>query len=143
MSKQIESRAEFQELAEERLNEAKLLLDAERWSGAYYLAGYAVELALKACIIKRLMETDAFPEREFSKNCDTHVIKNLVRLARLNDLRETSTDVNLDLRANWQTANGWSEEKRYHRIEKVVAETLYAAITDPLHGVSEWIKMHW
>ena len=67
--KMIVTRSEFQELAEQRLVEAKALLDQGQWDGAYYLAGYAVELALKACIIKTLMATDAFPDKEFSKNC--------------------------------------------------------------------------
>ena len=57
------TRAEFQQLAEQRLLEAKALLDQGKWDGAYYLAGYAVELALKACVIKMLLATDAFPER--------------------------------------------------------------------------------
>ncbi len=61
MDKPIETRAEFQQLAEARLEEAKTPLDAGKWDGAYYLAGYAVELALKASIIKKLMATDAFP----------------------------------------------------------------------------------
>ena len=49
--------------AAERLREAKALLSVRCWSGAYYLAGYAVECGLKACIIKYLMTTDQFPER--------------------------------------------------------------------------------
>ena len=48
MSKLIETRIEFQLLAEQRLDEAKALLDLGKWGGAYYLAGYVVELALKA-----------------------------------------------------------------------------------------------
>ena len=65
MSKLIETRADFKALADERLEEAKALLDEGKWDGAYYLAGYAVELASKACIIKNLLETDVFPDREF------------------------------------------------------------------------------
>jgi HEPN domain-containing protein len=61
LSKLIETRAEFQQLAHARLEESKALPDLGRWDGAYYLAGYTVELALKACIIKTLMATDAFP----------------------------------------------------------------------------------
>lgn len=82
MSKLIETRTEFQQLAQERLQEAKALLDLGKWSGAYYLAGYAVELALKACIIKMLMATDAFPKKDFSKDCYTHAIEMLVKLAK-------------------------------------------------------------
>ena len=42
----------------ERLREARALLGVRCWSGAYYLAGYAIECGLKACIIKYLMTTD-------------------------------------------------------------------------------------
>ena len=60
MSKLIETQAEFQRLADERVEEARALLAVGKWGGAYYLAGYGVELALKSCIIKHLMATDAF-----------------------------------------------------------------------------------
>ncbi|MBI1903161.1 MAG: hypothetical protein HYS13_18835 [Planctomycetia bacterium] len=81
MSKLIVTKAEFQELAEVRLVEAKALLDLSKWDGAYYLGGYAVELALKACIIKMFMATDAFPDKDFSKNCYTHAVEKLVEMA--------------------------------------------------------------
>src|SRR6266705_7021678 len=102
LSKLIETRAEFQQLAQVRLEEAKALLDLGKWDGAYYLAGYAVELALKACIIKTLMATDAFPDKEFSKNCYTHSIEKLVALATLESSRKTATDADPDLLNNWR-----------------------------------------
>ena len=40
----------FRRLAEQRITEAQALLDAGLPSGAYYLAGYSVECALKASI---------------------------------------------------------------------------------------------
>jgi hypothetical protein len=40
------NRADLQQLAETRLREAKVLLDAGEWSGSYYLCGYSVECAL-------------------------------------------------------------------------------------------------
>ncbi|HYP09337.1 MAG TPA: hypothetical protein VER03_24140 [Bryobacteraceae bacterium] len=42
------TRQDLQELAEMRLADAEALLVAGRYSGAYYLAGYAVECAIKA-----------------------------------------------------------------------------------------------
>ena len=57
------NRAGFQHLAELRLREAEALLAAGLPDGAYYLAGYSVECALKACIAKRTREHD-FPEKE-------------------------------------------------------------------------------
>jgi hypothetical protein len=43
----------LQALTRDRLMDARALLRAHRCSGAYYMAGYAVECALKACIAKR------------------------------------------------------------------------------------------
>lgn len=124
MSKLIESRADFQDMADERLGKAKALLDSGKWSGAYYLAGYAVELPLKTCIIRTLMAADAFPDRDFSKNCYTHAIEKLVVLARLDEIRRTAMAEDPALQANWARTRDWSEEKRYHRIEKAEAEAL-------------------
>jgi hypothetical protein len=137
------TKAEFQELADRRLAEAKALLDQGHWDGAYYLAGYAVELGLKACIIKTMLATDAFPAKDFSTNCYTHVVEKLVALAKLQGALKTATDADPDLLANWAEARDWSEEKRYHRIDKTQAETLYAAIADLVHGVLPWIKTLW
>jgi HEPN domain-containing protein len=143
LSTPIVTKAEFQVLAERRLAEAKVLLDQGQWDGAYYLAGYAVELALKACIIKTLLATDAFPEREFSRNCYTHDVEKLVGLAKLDGVLKIAMHADRSLWNNWELAEDWSEEKRYHRIEKSEAEALYAAITDPAHGVLPWIISHW
>jgi len=140
LSRLIVTKAEFQELAEQRLAEAKALLDQGQWDGADDLAGYAVELALKACIIKTLLATDAFPDKEFSKNCYTHAVEKLVGLAELDGARKTAADADPDLLANWVLVRDWSEEKRYHRIDKTEAEALYAAIADAAHGVLPWIK---
>jgi hypothetical protein len=45
-----QDRATFQQLAELRLAEARALHAEGLYSGAYYLAGYAIECALKAKI---------------------------------------------------------------------------------------------
>jgi HEPN domain-containing protein len=43
-------KARLIELAEAKLEDAKLLLNAGRAANAYYLAGYTVELMLKAIL---------------------------------------------------------------------------------------------
>ena len=143
MSTLIESKADFQSLAEQRLIETKALLDLELWDGAYYLAGYAVELALKACIIKMMMETDAFPDKRFSENCYTHDVRKLIVVAKLESLWDAARADNPILAENWLLAVNWSEQKRYHRISRIEAEELYAAIVDDEHGVFPWFKTHW
>jgi hypothetical protein len=54
------TRAELQALAARRIREARVLFDAGEFDGAYYLAGYAIECALKAIVIKG---TPVSPER--------------------------------------------------------------------------------
>jgi hypothetical protein len=45
-------------------------------------------------------------------------VEKLVGLAKLDGVRKTATNANPDLFANWLLAQDWSEEKRYHRIDK-------------------------
>jgi HEPN domain-containing protein len=56
-------RQDLRELALRRLKEAQVLFDGGCWAGAYYLAGYAVECALKACIAKGT-ERFEFPDQK-------------------------------------------------------------------------------
>jgi hypothetical protein len=52
-------------LAQAKLDDAILLFDNKRYSNAYYLAGYAIELALKACIAKQFV-ADTIPDKSGS-----------------------------------------------------------------------------
>lgn len=54
------TRKELQDLAEIRLQEAKVLFEKEFYDGARYLAGYVIELALKARICK-ILDLDQYP----------------------------------------------------------------------------------
>src|SRR5258708_14889813 len=54
------NRADLQHLAALRLKEAGVLLDASCFEGAYYLAGYAIECAIKACFARKTEQYD-FP----------------------------------------------------------------------------------
>jgi HEPN domain-containing protein len=65
------------------LKEAKALLDAGLPDGAYYLAGYAVECALKACIAKSTLRYD-FPDKTTVDKSYTHSLTQLVGVANLN-----------------------------------------------------------
>jgi HEPN domain-containing protein len=67
----------LQELSSLRLREAKLLFAANAPDGAYYLAGYAVECALKACIA-RSTERHDFPDLKRVKDNYTHKAKDLI-----------------------------------------------------------------
>lgn len=136
-------RVNFQRLTEARIQDAKVLLDIQRWDGAYYLVGYAVEFGLKSCIIAKLLATDEFPEKSFSNNCWTHNLSQLVSPAGLKDKLDADQDVNL----NWLLVKDWNEAVRYDLKNasdaRSKAEDLYHAVTESAHGVLPWIRMHW
>jgi hypothetical protein len=136
------NRAELQQLAKDRILDAKALLAARRWAGAYYLAGYAVECALKACIAK-LMKSEEFPDKNFAEKCWTHDIEKLLVLSGLKAARDADSQADADLSANWGIVKDWSESSRYARTTKAEAQALYDAITDAKHGVLSWIKSRW
>jgi len=76
------NRAHWQLLAEERARDAQALIAASHWSGAYYLAGYAVECGFKSCVLRRLATAPEliFSEKQFSVKCWTHDLADLLDL---------------------------------------------------------------
>src|SRR5262249_39436190 len=117
-------------------------LDARRWSAAYYLAGYAVECALKACIA-RLMKPEEFPDKAFADKCWTHNLPQLLSLAGLKADFDGAMRADPDLRDNWDIVKEWNESSRYARVRKPSAGELYEAISDKKHGVLAWLKSRW
>ncbi len=137
------TRLELRQLAEDRIADAASLLAGGRWSGAYYLTGFAVACALKACVAK-LTNQDDFPrERKFVEECYTHDLEKLVRSADIKSALNAALILSLDFRENWGVANDWRETSRYEQKTQTEAEELYAAITDNLHGVLPWIRLRW
>lgn len=139
------TRHELQKLARLRLGDAKHLLEAKCWSGAYYLAGYAVECALKACVPVRLATQPdlIFAERRFSDRCWTHSVAQLAEVA---GLKETLAKACMDdptLQKNWSIVKDWTEESRYRLTRKNESVLLYNAIADKKHGVLLWVKTYW
>jgi hypothetical protein len=136
------NRTELQQLAAERISDAKVLLVARHWSAAYYLAGYGVECALKACIAK-LMKSEEFPDKNFAEKCWTHNLPQLVVLAGLKDDFAAALKADRELADNWDIVKDWDESSRYARRTKADAEGLYEAITEKKHGVLPWLKRRW
>ncbi len=96
------NRAELRRLAEDRVLDAEALLKERRWSGAYYLAGYAVECGLKACVLAFVERTGViFQDKKFLEKCWTHDVEALVRAADLEATRLRDISANPNLSANW------------------------------------------
>jgi HEPN domain-containing protein len=138
------NRTELQQLAELRIKEARILLDGGSYSGAYYLAGYAIECGLKACIAKQTKEFD-FPDKpEEVKKIYTHNLSQLLNLAKLKDKLEADMKSNKQLDTYWACIVDWGEEKRYELgLAEKEARDLYEAIAEPTNGVLQWLKKWW
>ncbi len=137
------NRAELQQLSDERIEDAKALLAASRWSGAYYLAGYALECALKSCVLAYVERTGIiFEDKKFAEKCWTHDLETLVRQADLITERGLAIAANERLGANWLIAKDWSESTRYRMSTQQQGEKLFHAITDNSDGVLQWVKNH-
>lgn len=136
------TRVNLQALANARLLDAKLLLDNCRYSSAYYLAGYAVELALKACVSRQFRQ-DEIPDKQLIKRILTHQYDDLVALAGLKSALKAEQESDPKFQAYWGIANEWESDSRYDMIEAIEAQQLLLAISDSNNGVMQWIKRHW
>src|SRR4051812_24306839 len=128
------SKDSLERLSEVRLQEAKFLLDNQKYSGAYYIAGYSVELAIKACITKNF-RTNVLPDKSFVTKIYIHDLEKLIGLSGLKDKFDAEKNANQNLKINWATVQGWSEEARYFEWDAISATTLYNAIADQQNGV--------
>lgn len=137
------NRSDFQQLADLHLQHAKALLDARLHSGAYYISGYVVECALKACICAKTNQFDFYPHPREAQKAWSHNFDELIRLSGLKaDLeRGRLNDNTLDV--NWTIVDNWSEDSRYETHLQQEADDLYAAVADPEHGVLACIKRYW
>ena len=118
-----------------------MLFDNRRYSNAYYLYGYGIELGLKACIARQIL-AETIPDRAILTRFLTHKIVDLVGLAGLATLlQERRKDANFDVR--WAVVVEWSEEARYDMIDVVVATAMCDAIEHSEHGIMTWLKLHW
>lgn len=106
---------DIKSIAKARLKDAQVLLRGNRFEGAIYLCGYAIELALKARICQTL-KWGGYPasNAEFNdyKSFKTHDLDVLLHLSGIEDKIKTK------LFAEWSAIAQWSPESRYSVIGK-------------------------
>jgi HEPN domain-containing protein len=136
------NKADLQRLADEKLADAQSLLNAGRWSNAYYLGGYAVEMAIKACIAKAF-KVETIPDKDLVLDTYTHKFPKLVGTAGLAADLRNKEQADQVFAANWGVANEWSPDSRYQTTSEQDARELLEAIGEPNHGVLAWIRTHW
>jgi HEPN domain-containing protein len=136
------TRALLQDLAETRRRDAEILLAHGRYSGAYYLSGYAVECAIKARIASRFLQ-DVIPARNLVNDTYSHRLGELIGVAGLKSDLEKHMANDQDFATRWGFISKWSEASRYETWDPVIATTLYESVAEPAKGVLQWIKSFW
>ena len=137
------NRGDFQKLTQERLKDAQALLQAQRYSGAYYLCGYVIECALKACIAKQTQRFDFPPERKAVDAIYTHDLTKLINSAGLEVVFREDRQKDMKIERNWGEVKDWKETSRYEEYDQKKAQDIYQAIADEKHGVLQWVKQRW
>jgi hypothetical protein len=130
----MHAKTDLEKLAQVRLDDAVLLLQANRSSSAYYLSGYAVELALKACVAK-LMQANVIPDKAFVNAIYTHRFDTLLSAAGLLPQFQQDTRADPQFGAYWAIASKWTEESRHEFWDPMAAATMIQAVHEPTHGV--------
>lgn len=137
----------FKNLSLQKIKEAKILLNNKLYTGAYYLAGYSVEFALKACYCKTIQAQTFPPLRKVYEKLYNHGRDSLIGLMDVSSIKtkfEAETQNNNKLQVNWDIVKDWSTESRYaSSVKKADAKALINAIEEKRTGVLTWIKKVW
>lgn len=137
------NKSDLEALTDIRMAEAKCLLHNGLYHGAYYLCGYVIECALKACIAKAVLEHQ-FPDKKLALDSHVHDLTRLLQVANLQVALKSSTQSDAQLDIFWTVVKDWSEQFRYERtISQAMAQQLIEAVDDTNSGVLKWLKNHW
>ncbi len=100
---------ELKSLSDGRLVDATVLHREGRFDSAYYLCGYAVELALKRRICLTLGWKDGYPKKKFENlaSFKTHKLEILLHLSGFEE------KVKKDYLSFWSVVVEWDPEVRY------------------------------
>jgi len=150
----MNSPVEIKELAWLRLEEAKILANNEKYGGAFYLAGYSVELIFKAKVCENLGVPNLFNTEDINTNQINSISElrkilkthNLFFLLLMSGLKnkfdiEKTTDKNL-FKINSLLFANWDESARYKLGGHIQAEEVknILSLLDNENGFLKWIE---
>jgi hypothetical protein len=141
--KALASASVLKTLALERLQEAECLIENGHFGGAYYIGGYAIELALKAVVCKKLdieiFDKETVP-RHITKSFMIHDLSDLIILAGMTSELEEKCQIDGSFQISWSLVSDWSEQRRY----EVACQAEKAKIfVFSLKLVIEWLQKNW
>jgi HEPN domain-containing protein len=134
----------LRQLAKLRLDEAKLLAREKLFSGAYYIAGYAIECALKARIAALFRENE-IPDRNLVNKVYTHDLAALLSLAELEKPLEMERQTDPELNRRWSIIKNWTEQARYALWTEEQATAIIDAVNGDgrTGGLFQWLSARW
>ncbi len=135
------TRRDFQRLTRLRLRDARTLLGGGNSEGAYYLAGLAVECALKSAIARKTRRHDFPPKPKVVYGIYDHDLNKLLVAAGLDSVLDTAVATNPVLGTNWAVVKDWTIESRY-LTSGLNGGELYRAVAGR-NGVLGWLRQHW
>jgi len=127
--------SDIKHIAIARLEDAVTLFNAQRYDGAYYLCGYAIELGLKYRICKTLKWNDyPLTSNEFKKysSFKTHEVDILLNLSGREKIIKSKFLV------EWSFVRNWNPEYRYQpigKIKKIDAHTMLMSTKNILNAL--------
>jgi hypothetical protein len=138
------NRSHFQKLSRLKIKEAKLLLKHRYFDGAYFLLGYSVECAFKACIARQTKRYDFPPEKDAFYKIYSHHLESLVGAAGLGTEHQAELQRNSAFKDNWNIVREWRSEVRY-KLGKTQPEVrdFFSAVLDDPNGVWLWLSKYW
>jgi len=139
---QEQSFANLQAIALSKNADAILLLQHGRFSNAYYLAGYAVEIGLKACIALQF-RAEHIPDRRLVNIIHTHQLHDLIFYAGLKEVLNQRKEEEQEFWSNWTQVSNWHPDSRYRTVDALTAQAMVHAVSNPRTGILEWIKAYW
>ena len=104
------SAKDLTKLAKGRLQDAEVLYRGDRYDGAVYLCGYAVELALKARICKTLKWSEFPDDNSKYRSLRTHDLHVLLHLSGI------EAEVAAQFKAEWSIVMEWNAVLRYRKL---------------------------
>lgn len=135
------TRRDFHRLTRVRLRDARVLLASGNNEGAYYLAGLAIECALKAAIARKTQRYDFPPKPPIVSGMYVHDLNKLLVAAGLDSALDAALANNPALKTNWALVKDWSVESRYV-VGGLNGVELYRAVAGR-NGVLGWLRQHW
>jgi HEPN domain-containing protein len=137
-----QKRADLRANAQAKFDDALALFKNGRFSNSYYLAGYSVEIGLKACIAAQI-SNETIPDKALLKGVLSHEVQELVGLAGLRKELEDRENADPVFAANWGIVCEWTSDVRYEEVDATTAHHMIEAVGNPGSGVLGWIKKHW